>query len=99
VLGLKDNADEHELSDNTNSRLEEQLLELEEEGKDDMTEFLAECNVATEGGVGKNGEMVVADVARNVTTEGVGSENNSVGDALNGCLFGIVVDSQSYGGS
>ena len=72
-----------------NSESEEHASEFEEEGmdmvaeedKEDMTgtsEFTAEHNVETEEAVGKNWEMVIADVARNVSTEDVSSENNSV---------------------
>ena len=52
-----------------------------EEDEEDMTgtsEFTAEHNVEMEEAVGKNWEMVVADMARNVGTEDAGSENDSV---------------------
>ena len=42
------------------------------------SEFTVECDVETEGAGGENGEMpVVADEA-SITTDDLGSENNSV---------------------
>lgn len=66
--------DEQE-SSGADSRPEEQTSEFEEEGDKDMTD---EHSVETEGVGGENGEMAVTDMARNVTTEDVGSENDSV---------------------
>jgi len=52
-----------------------------EEGEEDMagtSEFMAGHDPEIEGAVGENAKMVVADVAESVTTEDVGSENDSV---------------------
>jgi len=52
-----------------------------EEGEEDMagtSEFMAGHDLEIKGAVGENAKMVVADVAESVTTEDVGSENNSV---------------------
>ena len=52
-----------------------------EEGREDMTntsEFTVECDVETEGAGGENGEMPVVVDKASITTDDMGSENNSV---------------------
>ena len=52
-----------------------------EEGREDMTdtsEFTVEHDVETEGAGGENGEMPVVVDEASITTDDMGSENNSV---------------------
>ena len=52
-----------------------------EEGREDMTdtsEFTVERDVETEGVGGENGEMPVVVDEASITTDDVGSENDSV---------------------
>ena len=77
------------MSDNANSGSKEQTLDFEEEGNDmvaeegreDMTgtsEFTVEHDVETEGAEGENGEMPVVVDEASITTDDVGSENDSM---------------------